>query len=329
MQKTNIEWTDFSANPLKYRDSNGKIVWGCVHASPGCQKCYSETLSKRYGRGGPFNAATVAGLTPFLDKKEMRSMLTNKAASGKMCFVGDMTDIFGEWVPDELLNQLFSNVLELRTDVTFQILTKRAERARQYLTWRWGEGRIPMRNIWIGVSAENQKTADARIPLLLQTPAAVRFVSYEPALGPVNFDGFLPWSSKQFNCGPVLQPHLETLPDLQGINGLIVGGEFGPGARSFNVTWARSVIEQCRNSNVPVFVKQLGSNIVGRNDDGFDASWHDHEGTAWPGGTRVVDLDTGYQGAPVRIRLKHSKGSDMSEWPEDLRVRQLPQRRGR
>src|SRR4051812_14758294 len=119
MQKTNIEWTatprpdgtlepGYSANPLKYRDAAGNVVWGCVKTSPGCAHCYAETLAKRYGRGGPFTAATMRGLTPFLDEKELHRMLTYKPAAGKKCFVGDMTDVFGEWVPDELLDRLFA-----------------------------------------------------------------------------------------------------------------------------------------------------------------------------------------------------------------------------
>jgi len=191
VNRTSIEWTTFSANPLKYRDGAGNVVWGCVHASPGCQHCYSEQLAKRYGRGGPFNVPTMNGLTPFLDDVELHKMRTAKqvggvAVSGSRCFIGDMTDIFGEWVPDDLLNRLFSNVLEIRTDVTWQLLTKRADRMRQYLSWRYGEGRIPSRNIHVGVSIEDQPRYDQRIGHLLRTPAAVRFISYEPALGPLS-----------------------------------------------------------------------------------------------------------------------------------------------
>lgn len=210
MNKTKIEWTNFTANPLKYRTADGKVVWGCVHASEGCRHCYSEALAHRYGRGGPFTAATMAGLTPFMDEKELRSILTYKPATGKMCFVGDMTDIFGEWVPFELLDKLFA-VFALRPDVTFQVLTKRPERMREYIgdmhpgsprviairqatteflsfcSDKTSAIRFPLPNVWLGTSCEDQPTADARIPLLLQTPAAIRFVSYEPALEAVDF----------------------------------------------------------------------------------------------------------------------------------------------
>lgn len=339
MNVTPIEWTNFSANPLKYRNADGKIVWGCVHASKGCLKCYSEALAKRYGRGGPFNAATMAGLTPFLDEKELRSMLTHKPASGKMCFVGDMTDIFGEWVPFELLDKLFA-VFALRPDVTWQILTKRPERILKYLSpqeiffptferikklvpaiyLKW-----PLPNVWLGTSAENQETADRRIPELLQTPAAVRFVSYEPALGPVDFT--------RLGGGTLdaLSGHdFESIGDFAdsgdlgktqhppGLDWLIVGGESGPGARPFDVKWLRDAAYQCRTAKVPLFVKQMGSVPImpGCRQNHWD--W----GGAWGHTPRFEN----YSESPAmwRIRLKSKKGGDMAEWPTELRVREFP-----
>ena len=118
-------------------------------------------------------------------------MLTYKPASGKRCFVGDMTDIFGEWVPDALLDRLFTVFAE-RPDVTWQVLTKRANRMRAFFT---DGGRVPARwplpNVWLGVSCEDQQRADERIPHLLQTPAAIRFISAEPLLTPPGEEGML------------------------------------------------------------------------------------------------------------------------------------------
>lgn len=131
MNKSSIEWTDFTSNPLQYQDADGNTVWGCIHASQGCFHCYSEQLAKRYGRGGKFDVATMMGLTPFVSEKEIHSILTYKPASGKMCFLGDMTDIFGEWVPFELIDQIFA-AMALRPDITFQVLTKRADRMLEY-----------------------------------------------------------------------------------------------------------------------------------------------------------------------------------------------------
>jgi protein gp37 len=254
MNRTGIEWTDFSANPLKYKDAPGKVVWGCVKTSPGCQACYAEALAKRYGRGGPFTAAQQRGLTPFLDEAELRKMLTYKPAAGKRCFVGDMTDVFGAWVPESLLNRLFSEVLEVRTDVTWQLLTKRADRMCEYLSWRWGkreEGpgfRIPARNIHVGVSVEDQRRADERIPHLLRTPAAVRFLSCEPLLSAADVSRYLyPW------------------PNGARVGWVIVGCESGPRRRPMELAWARSLAGQCREAGVAFFMKQMeaGGKVIG------------------------------------------------------------------
>lgn len=306
MNKTSIEWTDFTANPIKFRDAGGKTVWACVHASPGCQHCYAETLAKRYGRGGPFNVPTTAKLTPFLDEKELRSMRTYKPANGKRCFIGDMTDLFGDWVSDDLLNELFSNVLEVRTDVTWQILTKRADRLQRYLSWRWAR-RIPSRHIWIGVSCEDQQRADERIPLLLQTPATVRFISAEPLLGPIDLaelpsrfdigdgDGVcnrplmrLDALRGRHSCGPALGP------DTEHLDWVIVGGESGPRARECAIQWIRQIIEDASIAGVPCFVKQLGS--------------------------KPINLGYGER----QIRSSDRKGGDIHQFPPDLRLREWP-----
>lgn len=321
MNKTSIEWTTFSANPLKYRDAGGNVVWGCVHASPGCIHCYSEALAKRYGRGGPFNVPTMNGLTPFLDDAELHKMLTaktikNTPVSGSRCFVGDMTDIFGEWVPDELLDRLFA-VFALRSDVTWQLLTKRADRMHDYFAnrrreaveragesikpsepprhwyhvsdWNARLAKWPLPNVWLGVSCEDQKRADERIPALLGTPAAVRFISAEPLL-----EG------------------LDIAKHRPGANSLwvIVGGESGHGARPCRVWWVRNIVGQCRDADVPVFVKQLGSAPE------IEQGCGDCDPCLY--GQRC------YQSYDVRMDLKSSKGGDMSEWPADLRVRQFP-----
>lgn len=95
MQKSPIQWTNFTSNPLKYKYLTGS-VWACIHASIGCLKCYAERLNLRYHGGRLFNVANMKEVTPFVDEKELHSILTYKPASGKMCFLGDMTDIFGD-----------------------------------------------------------------------------------------------------------------------------------------------------------------------------------------------------------------------------------------
>lgn len=330
MNKTSIEWTDFSANPLKYRNPAGEIVWGCVHASRGCDHCYAETLAKRYGRGGPFNVQTMNTLTPFLDEGEIRKMLTAKRIGGKdvagsRCFVGDMTDVFGPWVSDELLDRLFA-VFALRPDVTWQVLTKRAKRMREYLSGagvasriaeqaqaifttssigrmdqfkiypvgpnaefgnRWFIHPWPLPNLWGMVSAERQEEADERIPELLQTPVAVRGVSLEPLLGPINLRemaGHDDWHIDALDC-----------PDKsRSLDWLIPGGESGHGARPCDVAWIRSIVQQGQAAGVATFVKQLGSKPT--------ADYGNHF-----------------------LTLRDRKGGDTKEWPADLQVRQFPE----
>jgi protein gp37 len=317
MNLTSIEWTTFSANPLKYRDVSGEKVWGCVHHSPGCINCYSEALAKRYGRGGPFNAQTMRGLTPFLDDDEIHKMRNAKVVkgvpvSGSKCFVGDMTDVFGEWVPDALLDELFATFM-WRPDVTWQVLTKRADRMRAYSAGlaalspvdrahRWAESILsnrglrfsgdvvtsgvdwPVQNVWMGVSCEDQKRTDDRLPHLLQTPAAVRFISAEPLLE-----------------GLDIAKHR---PGALGLHLVIIGAESGRGARPCELWWIKNLVGQCRDAGVAPFVKQVGPNPAPRR-------------IPYPaGGPHAYTLE------PLRIR--DAKGGDMSEWPEDLRVRQFP-----
>lgn len=323
MNLTSIEWTTFSANPLKYRNAAGEKVWGCVHHSPGCINCYSETLAKRYWRGGPFNAQTMQGLTPFLDDAELHKMLTAKTikgvpVSGSRCFVGDMTDIFGEWVPDALLDRLFA-AFALRADVTWQILTKRADRMWSYLAahdiglrWlaniyrhyngyalvddyayqerdavRWAREGLP--NVWLGTSAEDQKRLDDRIEHLKQTNAAVRFVSAEPLLEGLDIAKHRPGANRLW---------------------VIVGGESGNAARPCRIWWVRNIVGQCGCAGVPVFVKQLGSNPE------IEQGCGDCDPCI--AGQRC------YQSYPLRMELKDRKGGNPAEWPADLRVRQFP-----
>jgi protein gp37 len=218
-----------------------------------------------------------------------------------------------------------------------------------YPTYDWAEGPrwLPsvLPNVWLGVSAEDQERADERIPHLLATPAAVRFASAEPLIGALDLDPYLyrccdrgtralpddtkcldeccPGSTTHFVHGGALCPALSWV---------IVGGESGPGARVCHVDWVRSIVKQCRAAGVAVFCKQLGTNVHERNDVGFDRDANPED--TWDLSQRLFDrrviehnpngFREEYQGAPVRIRLRHRKGGDETEWPEPLRVRQFP-----
>lgn len=215
--------------------------------------------------------------------------------------------------------------------------------------WTANEGHLshaqpwPLPNVWLGVSVEDQATADERIPLLLQTPAAKRFVSYEPALGPVAFEKYLggrtgagseplsadgkqrsgnrrvggePARSPEPNAGP--NSTIDAASAAQGrLDWIICGGESGPGARPFDVAWARSARDQCRRASCAFFMKQLGANVTW----GCDVTAGNYERTRFPSTAR--DLTKRADGS-YRVHLNSSKGGDPSEWPEDLRVREFP-----
>lgn len=137
MNATNIGWTDLSANPIKYRDKRtGKTVWACVKASPGCAHCYAEALALRWNRGSAFLRPNLEHIEPFVDTSELRDMLSpKKLPPGKRVFIEDMSDLFGDWVPSTLVDELLA-VLAIRSDVTFQLLTKRADRMAEYFSGR-------------------------------------------------------------------------------------------------------------------------------------------------------------------------------------------------
>jgi protein gp37 len=246
-----------------------------------------------------------------------------------------MSDLFHEAVPDAFIDRVFA-VMALAPSHTFQILTKRAERMRDYFDdtkTRNGCSRLafvakasgelgrkeqysrtwPLSNVWLGVSVENQHFADARIPLLLQTPAAVRFISAEPLLGEVNFrwakwDDHGPHARRAEQRPPVerdgrlLAGSVSDLDGLRMLDWVIVGGESGPGARPFDLAWARSIVQQCQAAGTAVFVKQLGSNAIAEYDG----------------------LAEHPPGAMFDWQTKDRKGGDPSEWPSDLRVREFP-----
>lgn len=176
----------------------------------------------------------------------------------------------------------------------------------------------PLPNVWLGVSVEDQQRAEERLPKLLELPAALRFVSYEPALGPVDFSATSAGDalSEGDECDGN-DASCELCSGLGRINWLIVGGESGPSARPFDIAWARSAVTQCKDAGVAVFVKQLGArplesrrNSVEINTRTKNAKLH------------LKIFEASYEGPLV---LNDSKGGDMKEWPADLRVREFPQ----
>lgn len=343
---TAIEWTDRTWNP----------VTGCTKVSEGCRHCYAEVMAKRtfgrlyadvpseHGEGGHFRTRRFTDVHCHDDRLDAPLHWRKPSR----VFVNSMSDLFHPDVPDEFIDRVFA-VMALTPQHTYQVLTKRPERMRAYMesrtrpeSFHWRMHAIldnaesqtptpdvpkPLPNVWLGTSIEDQPTADKRIPELLATQAGVRFVSYEPALGPVDFERG-GWSFLE----PLRPPPGNKRGWERGLDWVIVGGESGPKARPCNVAWIRSSVEQCKAAGVPCFVKQLGANVRDRNDAGFSGDF-DGSGTAWPVQHEIDDriesnLDgtrDGYQGAPVRIHCRHPKGGDPAEWPEDLRVREWPE----
>lgn len=382
--RTEISWSDASWNVLR----------GCSRVSEGCRNCYAQRTAARFDYdGGPYDGLTRGGgvcrcaqpgafdqagrcsecggtydgdinwtgEVRFVPEKLDQPLRWRKP---RRIFCNSMSDLFHEKVTDEQIAAIFG-VMAACPQHTFQILTKRPERMREWLEWADRESAFsdgkrdpsgvihaaafshpglgqagplkaiweskskpwPLPNVMLGVSIEDQATADERIPILLETPAAVRFVSAEPLLGPVDFeypkslypDG-PPMCCHGFECGCRGMP---TDPGLwrgmsgQRIDWVIIGGESGPNARPCNIEWVRSLARQCREAGVRCHLKQLGAHVlVGPSELGLmqgEDGWGN-------------DLDFESERTGFRVKFRDRKGGDMSEWPPDLRgAREFPQ----
>lgn len=303
---TDIAWTDRTWNPVR----------GCSIVSAGCHSCYAMKQAHRFsGPGQPYEGLTKlsarsgpqwTGQIRLVEDALLEPLKWRKPAR---VFVNSMSDLFHEGVPDEFISDVFG-VMAMASRHTFQILTKRPERMRTWVDghttsdgklisyirpknrdWKAvGSWPMPLPNVWLGVSVENQETADARIPLLLQTPAAVRFVSVEPLLGPVELSSWLWMKTFLAADGSGRVPTNE-------LDWVIVGGESGPGARPICLSWVRGIVYDCADADVACFVKQLGAKPYEQYDDGAVLS---------------------------DVRLRDRKGGDPAEWESYLRVREFP-----
>lgn len=255
MADTKIEWAAKVWNPTV----------GCSRVSEGCRHCYAERMAKRLAAmGRPEYQGLLTddgrwnGMVRTLPERLNDPLRWKKPSR---IFVDSMSDLFHEDVPDEFIWKVFDTMTRGNRRHTYIILTKRPQRMRdwfqanqerfwhypapgkdmQYVAAPW-----PDPCIWLGVSVENQAAAYERIPLLLETPAAVRFVSCEPLLGPVDIHEFL-CPCKVF-CSD----------DIPSLDWMIVGGESGPGARPMHPDWVRSIRDQCQGAGIPFFFKQWG-----------------------------------------------------------------------
>jgi protein gp37 len=229
--KSKIEWTDATWNP----------VTGCTKVSAGCKFCYAER--------------DFADVRTHPDRLEQPIHWTRP----RRIFVNSMSDLFHESVPFEFVDKVWLSMIKSQKH-TFQILTKRPQGMADFFKWENSRCEHPtLPNVWLGVSVEDQKTADDRIPMLLQTPAAVRFVSYEPALGPVELRCI--HHNREFEVDALTGNHGGYRP-LAGrgpkLDWVIAGGESGPNARPSHPDWFPSVRDQCQAAGVPFFFKQWG-----------------------------------------------------------------------
>ncbi len=343
VSQTKIEWADAVWNP----------VTGCTKISPGCQNCYAERMSKRLaGRCGyPEDEPFKVTLHP------ERLHEPSRLKKPRRIFVNSMSDLFHEDVPDSFIRDIFWRIWFYRQH-TFLVLTKRPERiagkgqcsncgylapvgndeecpnygvTEKYMHDQ-GFAKIPRdwpKNLWLGVTAENQEMADKRIPLLLQTPAAIRFVSVEPMLGPVDLSNI--WEVCP-ECGSweIYEPRGEMrycddcgvdVPKPKiGIDWVICGGETGPGARPMHPDWVRSLRDQCQAAGVPFLFKQFGewtpdlTNYHSEPLEPFRVRWMHPDGTVSPIGSGLA------MGGSITIyhigKKKAGRLLDGREWDE-------------
>lgn len=331
-ETTKIQWCHHTFNPWR----------GCTKVSAGCTHCYAETLSKRnpavLGEWGPQGQRVVAAESYWREPLKW-DRAAQAAGERRRVFCASLADVFegpetmpAESVPVvEAARARLFRLIALTPYLDWLLLTKRPQNVLKmtfdvwchkvpgFVTQNQGDGRRwdwPP-NVWLGVSIEDQRRAGERIPHLLRTPAAVRFVSAEPLLGPVDLTNLAVDGGDSLDAlrGELCALESGCLVGDDGpvIDWVIIGGESGPGARPFNVDWARSLVRQCRAAGAACFVKQLGANVVDECEDCTP------EATGWPAVGGPMDWETG------RVRLRDPKGGDPDEWSEDLKVREFPE----
>ncbi|HUF02840.1 MAG TPA: DUF5131 family protein [Aridibacter sp.] len=326
---TKIQWTNETWNPIA----------GCSKVSAGCKNCYAikdaqrlaghpnPTIQAKY-RGTVKDGNWTGRINAAADDVWTQPIRWTRP---RMIFVNSMSDLFHEAVDPDWIVRAYA-AMALSPHHTFQVLTKRADLMQRFCSagdvskavfdkadeiacdlnlseWHPSEAYLncgvrnapwPLPNVWLGVSCEDQETANERIPILLNIPAAVHWVSAEPLLGPLNLTEIDAWAGCDLNALNGRLTFSGTIVEKRrGLDWVVVGGESGPKARECDVDWILRILSDCRVSGVPCFVKQLGSNL-----SGWSGAW--------------IALETGGS-------IHHPKGGDISEWPEELRVGEFPE----
>ena len=350
---TPIQWCDSAVNPVMGCD--GCELW---LPSQNVFKCYAGTLHQLRG-GNPGYAKDF--LVPEMFAGRMAKTLGWSDLRGKerpdkpwlngmprLIFVSDMGDALSKDIPFEYLRDeiivIARRALEIDRGHQYLWLTKQPGRMMKFSLWLKEQGIKWPPNLWAMTSVTGPETVKRIAKLLQVVGPAIRGVSAEPLFASTDLRFWLRERILHANDGRWLH---NTHPDaaniggtwLRGVDHVIVGGESGTHADRTEVAWLRRIVKDCEAAKVPVFCKQVGGNVVDRNDAGFEAEHHvwaegpeagqPVEPSAWPSPKDVEhDIDgyrEEYQGAPVRIRLHDKKGGDMAEWPADLRVRQFPE----
>lgn len=254
--KSKIEWTDATWNPVR----------GCSRVSEGCRNCYAEKVAHRFsGPGLPYEGLTVMGNDGPRWNGEIKFIWEHledplKWKEPRRIFVNSMSDLFHENLSREHIDRVLWVVKQCPQHI-FQVLTKRPARMKEHMAnFVTYDGLMP--NLWLGVSVEDQKTADERIPILLETQTAVRWISAEPLLGPVSLTpglvdyltGIKPEhdSSCMGDC-----ENCPVQAQTEHLDWVVVGGESGYNSRPMNEEWAKEIMDQCKAAGVPFFMKQM------------------------------------------------------------------------
>lgn len=340
-EHTKIEWCAHTFNPWR----------GCQKVSPGCANCYAETLSGRnpsvLGVWGPQGTRVMAAES-YWEEPLKWDRDARLAGERRRVFCASLADVFEDWDGpitnvhgqqvmtgpsgesnytrsharpmklNDVRRRLFA-LIDATPNLDWLVLTKRPENIVRMLwscmglcgknsltilpnetTPQWRERILrefhTRPNLWLGTSIENQPTADERTQRLKESPATLRFLSCEPLLASVRIP-------------------------LAGIDWVIVGGESGGDARPCDITWIRSIVDQCARAGVPCFVKQFGAHVTAPNDE--VAEWLDECAVC------LDDVDIAGMRLPgdsVRVHLNHRRGGEPDEWPRELRIRQFPRR---
>lgn len=335
--ETAISWTATDGKP----GATFNPWLGCQRVSPGCQHCYAETfVTRRMGLPvwGPSTTTERKRTAPSNWKKPLAWNRTAQREGRRIkVFCSSLADVFEDNPQVAPWRRELFQMIEQTTHLDWLLLTKRPEHMRR-LAVEAGWPSVWPAHVWAGTTVEDKRRAEERIPHLLQVPARIRFLSCEPLLEAVNLTDTpanLPRLSGEYDDdyfdalagrGNELQEEGHTDTEYPRLSWIICGGESGPGARPFDLGWARSLRDQCGAAGVPFFMKQMGANPI---DSGVrDIVSPDGKAICQrPVGHPDIEealRSGGYSVRPGKPRYKDKAGADPSEWPEPMRVQEFP-----